>query len=98
MKIKHEEFQTGWTTDRYAQIEADGSRAGYMGWTQRPSAERRSASVGLGVYDRREKQMILAPDPAKRIERLNQTIEQAEREAGEARMTIESIEEAMEES
>ena len=95
MKIDHDQFNKGWLPHRYAQIEADGSKFGYMTWQQRPAAERNSASVGLGVYDRRAKQMILAPDPAKRIERLNGQIEDAERKAGEARMAIESIREAM---
>jgi len=92
MKVKHEEFTRAFGTDRYWLVEAEGSRAGYMSWTQRPAAERNARSLGLGLYDRRAKTVIVLPDREKRLERLRQAIEKAEREAGIARMTIEAIE------
>lgn len=74
MQIDHDAITKGYAPDRYYLIEADGTRGSFIGYTQRPAAERNARSKGFGVYDTKERQLIVEPDGEKRLELIDGTI------------------------
>jgi len=52
--------------ERYFLVDLDGE-ANIHGYIQRPTAERRANQTGMGLYDRREKALIIQPDVQMRL-------------------------------
>lgn len=79
------------TQSRYLLVEPDGVCI-FSGYYQRPAAERNAKVRGHGVYDQREKEIVLQPDQEKFMEHLRSQLESAEANVEQLRERIESLE------
>lgn len=71
--------------ERYFLIEPDGELATYIAYNQRPAAERNARHRGYGVYDAKERKVVLEPNVALRVHELEGQIEYNQRKARDAR-------------
>lgn len=77
----------GTRRDRYFLIEPDGERESFRAFAQRPAAER-NARHGVGVYDAKERTVIVEPDLERRCHELVGTAKYHDKKANDARVKI----------
>ena len=96
MKVNREALRkTAGRSYRYVGFEADGEPAGSSMWyVQRPTAVQKARLYGFGLYDRREDEVIVEPDPELRVEQWQQRLDRAIEEKAEAEERIEKIRKA----
>ena len=95
-EIDHDKL-VGWNkTDRYFAFDVDGSSSGIIGnaagsWQKQAIARRHAEGSGYGLYDAREREVVLDVDLAKRRSWLETKVSTLIKEAADAQSKLDLI-------